>query len=146
MSIKVYNQKSNITVYDNVNIKHATKEEVLHLTIDNNKDYLRTIIKIIADSLYLNDSERELYYILSRDTVDCSPVNKDKVINTTLYAFNKTAVTYHRAIKNLIIKGVIRYHNNYNDISLTNTFNVNTITKGIKYIVIDVKDAGDDSE
>lgn len=143
MAIKIL-KDTDITLYDKANVRHATQKDILSLTITANKDFVKTICHLIADSLYLNDSERDLYYMINISPLVDNKISIDILISATIYRFHKIEVTYKRAINTLIKKGVVKYNDNRTTISIIDEYNIGKVNSNIQYAVIEIKPSGKD--
>ncbi len=146
MSIKLNIKDNDIVVYDNVNLKHATNNEVVFLTSSIKGDLRDTIIDIISDSIGLNDSERELYKCMTAyiNVVHTTHPNDDVVdlsyiIGVCANVNNKSITTYRRAVDTLVKCGVIKYYQGYIGIMFNKEYDVNNAVRAAKYIVIEIK-------
>lgn len=142
MSIKLNTNNVDITIYDKINLNHATGSKVIPLKSTSNSTINKLLIDIIGDSLNLNESEKLTYDILLKYLAINNNLTGSIPINyiTCWLAkdTNRNAITYRRAIDNLIIKGVIKYNDNKKDVSVNNEYNINVINTTAKYIVIQV--------
>lgn len=141
MSIKLNTKQSNITVYDEVGYKHATGKEVVPLITNIRGDFKIVLINIIADSLNLTNSERELYTILINHKGEFEKYTAFKIQGVTEVAsksYRKSNISYRRAIDVLIRLGVIRYGIIPNTIVLNSEYDIRDIEDIAKYIVIEV--------
>lgn len=146
MSIKVNTKPNNITVYDEVNYKHARDNEVISLVSNIKGDYRDTILDVISDSIGLNDSERELYKAITAylKSINNSGFPNDNVVDLYYITLrcseinNKSIITYRRAVDVLIKKGVIKYYQGYRAAMFNKEFDVVNIDSNVKYIVIEI--------
>lgn len=147
MSIKLNTTDTDITVYDKVNLNHATGKDVVPLITSIRGDFKELLINMFGHSLNLIDSEITLYKVIVRllgevdkhDTIIYKSLNINSIIKAVAKDTNMSSITYRRAAEKLIIKGVIKYINKDDQIVLVDHFNVNTIYNNAKYMVIEVK-------
>jgi len=142
MSIKLNTKETNITVYDEANLDHATGKEIIPLLTFIKGDFKTQLISIIAKSLNMSDTEEELYKGI------CTIYNyrqgisiKELIGIVSMYTF-KSVVTYKRAIETLINKGVIvrdlRKGCNNDIINVNHQYHVNGVYDTAKYIVVKI--------
>lgn len=154
MSIKINTKPTDITIYDKVNLNHALSKDVVPLLTTIREDFKTTLVNIISNSLYLIDSEKELYIALLYNDYRHygNNLTKERIVdlyvtvNTLSLVNNKSNITYRRAADTLIKLGVIKYSGGRRMCIINTQYNTNVVNEVAKYIVIEVNNPGVRSE
>ena len=138
MSIKLDTREHNVVVYDKVNYEHANGNNVVPLISSIRGDFKQCLFDIISNSLNLKESEKLLYKVITNYDITQSIVNINYVIKWIAKDTNMSSITYRRAAETLIIKGIIKYNEDRDFISIIPHYNINSIADNAKYIVIKI--------
>lgn len=145
MSIKVNTNTTKVTVYDEIGYKHASTDDVVTLVTKDKDDLIGSIINIIADSISLNDSERELYKCMTAylrnvkvDSFKDDLLDVNYIIESCASINNKSCITYKRALEVLIKLGVVKYYQGYSAVMFNPQYDVVSINNKARYVVIEV--------
>jgi len=145
MSIKLNTKETDITVYDKINLNHASGKQIIPLTTIIRGTIKSNLINLISVSLNLNDSERELYrgiiehidheYNKGNDVSDC--LDLYFITHTVAVFTDKNIVTYKRAVDTLVRLGVITVPH-YRKAKIVDCYNCIPIDNAAKYFLIEV--------
>lgn len=135
MSINRDLRENNIKCYDEDNLIYVPADEIIKLN-GNNKDL---ILDIVIKSLNVSDNAAVLYKIISHQSPRRKGVDVLSILDKCTRSLAKSNITSVRALKELVVKGVVKYVDENRDyISLHDNYNFNDILKkNIKYIIIE---------
>lgn len=135
MSIVKDLRETNIKCYDKDNLIFIDTDNILKLN-GNSKDLL---LDVIGNSLNVSDNAKAMYKVISHSLPRKGMLDVNDVITATNKELNKTNITSIRALKELVINGVVRYcDTDKKYITLTIPYNITDyLNKDIKYIIIE---------
>lgn len=139
MVITPNDKETETVVYDKANLIYALPRDIVPLVIKPYNTIKAHVIKIIANSINMSDSEKDIYDLLVTYYNTIEGVGIKDIISNACKFNNKSNMTYKRAIEGLIHKRVIRRNYKLGLIYLNNNYYIKDVNEDAKYIVIEVR-------
>lgn len=135
MEIKIDTRKTNSNYYDK-ELNHVAKDyNIIKLTNNDGSCPFNIVIDIIANSLKLNEQERNVLYLLNYYNY---VHESNELLNIYKANFNRSRTTFNRAINTLERKRVIKVDGR-GAITVCEPFRININKTGAsKFIVIEL--------
>lgn len=139
MKLIVDKRTNDTKVVDSKLIQYAMSEEIIRLQGDVNTKMYVIVADLIANSLGLIDSERQLYITILANTRNVNKVKVNTALDDCCKVNGKSRLTYRRALDTLIRMGIAKYSNGRNDVSINSKYDAGSVNgHQAKFIVIEL--------
>lgn len=139
MKLIVDKRSSDTKVVDAKLLQYAMSDEIIRLQGDVNTKMYVIVADLIANSIGLNDSERQLYISILANTRQASEVSIVDAIEYCCKINGKSTLTYRRAVETLIKMGVVKYVNNRKGLAVNTKYDAGAVNgHQAKFIVIEL--------
>lgn len=139
MKLNIDTRNTETKVVDAKLIQYGTPEEIIRLqgNVDN-KMYV-IVADIIANSIGLTDSERQVYICILAHTRINSNVNISEVLSACSRINGKSRLTYKRGLDVLIKMGIAKYADNRTAVVINPKYDAGSVNgHQAKFIVIEL--------